>query len=126
MEENKKQILIVEDDKESHIIFKRMLIGYEVIFCTCEKSMLSSLSETTFDLILMDIGLPGSKDGLELIKDLKGNSDYSSIPIICYTSFVFANQKLNALNAGADGYLTKPISKIELIDLIEQLLNRPQ
>lgn len=116
------KILIVEDEDESQKVFRRMLNDYNIHFCISEKTMYEQLVKTNYNLILMDIGLAGSKDGLEIIKDLKTNQLYNGIPIICITSHVYNQQKIDALNAGADQYITKPLSKTLLIQTIEKCL----
>jgi len=68
----------------------------------------------------MDIGLAGSKDGIEMTKDLKANQKYFKIPVICITSHVFIKQKEIVKQAGAEDYLTKPLRKTELIEIIER------
>jgi osomolarity two-component system sensor histidine kinase NIK1 len=117
------RLLVIEDDVESQKIFTKLLREYNLYFCESESSMYTALMKFKIDLILMDIGLPGNKDGLTLIKDLKENQNYSSIPIISFTSHAYSQQKNNVLKAGADGYITKPLSKNDLINMIDTLLN---
>ncbi len=75
---------------------------------------------TQFDVILMDISLKGSKNGIQLIKELKRKETYKNIPVVCLSAHVFYQDKQNAINAGADMYLTKPVdNKL----LIQTLLN---
>ncbi len=80
------KILIVEDDEISRNIYRLFLRGYELFFCNSGETMYEKLAEENYRLIIMDIGLPNSKDGLTLIKELKNNTKYCSIPIICVTS----------------------------------------
>jgi len=101
-----KKILIVEDEEESQKIFRRMLVGYDLSFCVSEMTLMEKLRESEYGVILMDIGLAGSKDGLMLIRELKSTPKYSSIPIISVTSRVYS----------------KPISKTLLIETIEKCL----
>ena len=117
-----KKILIVEDEEESQKIFRRMLVGYDLSFCVSEMTLMEKLRESEYGLILMDIGLAGSKDGLMLIRELKSTPKYSSIPIISVTSRVYSKQRILATEAGAAAYLTKPISKTLLIETIEKCL----
>ncbi len=62
------------------------------------------------DLIVMDIQLPG-KDGLEITKELKGQSETADIPVIAVTSYAMKGDREKALAAGCSGYVTKPIDK---------------
>ncbi len=123
MEEKKFKILIVEDDEISRTLYKHILKNYDLSYCDSDKSMYNKLAEDKYQLIIMDIGLANSKDGLELIKELKSDKNFQGIPIICATSYDFFDQKTNALKAGADEYLSKPISKNLLISTIEKYSN---
>jgi len=59
-------------------------------------------------LVLMDIGLPGM-DGLTLTRQLKGDSRYAALRIVAFTAFAMKGDDRKALDAGCDGYITKPI-----------------
>ena len=119
----KYKILLVEDDNDSIKIFQRMLNEYQLDFCESEISLYNKLSENNYDLILMDIGLAGSKDGIQLIDQLKKDKKYSSIPIVCITSRAYPAQETLAMNAGADAYVTKPVNKTKLISIINRILD---
>ncbi len=118
MEEKCFKILIVEDEEIRRNLYRLWLKNYNISLCDSEKSMYDKLSNNSFQLIIMDIGLPGSKDGLSLIKELKVNKDFLKIPIVCITSYDSNDQRANVLNAGADVYLVKPVSRNILIDII--------
>lgn len=118
MKEKCFKILIVEDEEISRNLYGLWLKNYNLLFCDSEKSMYDKLSNNNFQLIIMDIGLPGSKDGLSLIKELKANKDFLKIPIACITSYDSLDQRANVLNAGADVYLVKPVSRNILIDIV--------
>lgn len=122
----KPKILIVEDDRNSQELFK-FLLGkkYDLSICDEEMSFLAILEKTKADLVLMDISLNGEKNGLELIRYLrKNNLDYKHTPIICYTAHAFSQDKINAMNAGADIFLAKPVSIEILIETIETALQK--
>lgn len=120
MEENSFNILIVEDEEISRNLYRLWLKNYNLSFCDSEESMYDKLCGDNFQLIIMDIGLPGSKDGLSLITELKINEGFLMIPIVCITSYDSNDQKANVLNAGADVYLVKPIPKEILINIISK------
>ncbi|PKL82307.1 MAG: hypothetical protein CVV24_10720, partial [Ignavibacteriae bacterium HGW-Ignavibacteriae-3] len=105
---------------EELAVYKKILKEYSITFCDSEKSIYEELNKSNFNLILMDIGLAGSKDGIEMTKDLKANQKYFKIPVICITSHVFIKQKEIVKQAGAEDYLTKPLRKTELIEIIER------
>lgn len=119
--ENNFKILIVEDDEISRSIYRLMLKNYDLYFCDSDGTMYKKLSEDNYQVIIMDIGLPNSKDGLVLIKELKSNEKFFRIPIICATSYDTAEQEVNALNAGADAYLSKPVERGILVEAVTKL-----
>lgn len=121
--ENICRVLIVEDDIDSQKIFRKMLVNYDLAFCDSDETMDAQLIQKNFNLIIMDIGLAGSKSGLELIKELKTNSKYFHIPIICITSRSYSGQETIVIEAGADSYITKPISKAVLTEAIKKICN---
>ncbi len=128
MESNKTtrfKILIVEDDFTSQELFK-LLLGknYDISICDEEKGFFAFVERIKADVVLMDIFLKGEKNGLELIQYLRKNSIYHKhTPIICYSAHVFSQDKINALNAGADIFLAKPVSNELLVETIETVLH---
>lgn len=75
------------------------------------------------DLILLDIMLP-HKDGMAILKELKANSSYSSIPVIMLTAKSMEIDKVKGLEAGADDYITKPFGVLELLARVKAVLRR--
>jgi len=71
----------------------------------------------------MDISIRGPKDGLELTKELKSSPDYSSIPVICYTAHAFNTDRINAMEAGCNVYISKPSDIHTLLNSLFDLLN---
>jgi CheY-like chemotaxis protein len=110
MEDNKPRILITEDDSENQR-FLRMFLRREFItdICDSDISLYENLRKNHYDVILMDISLKGNKNGLELTKELKANPQYKDIPIVCLTAHAFKKDVENALSAGVDKFLTKPV-----------------
>lgn len=82
--------------------------GFTVIHAMDADQALARLAESTPDLILMDIELPGM-DGLSLTRQLKSDERYRSIPIVAMTAYAMKGDDAKALAAGCDGYLSKPI-----------------
>ncbi len=86
------------------------------ISLTCAKNVpeaLEVLSKKTFDLILLDLGLPGL-NGFELLKRIKENPETESIPVIVVTAWNSTGDKLKGFELGAADYLTKPFEAAEL------------
>jgi DNA-binding response OmpR family regulator len=93
--------------------------------CDSSETFYALISKNNYDIILMDISIKGDKNGLELIKEMKGNPELKTIPIVCYTAHAFNKDRLNALDAGADAYISKPTDiKILLSSLIDLLKDK--
>jgi CheY-like chemotaxis protein len=116
------KILIIEDEDSMIKIFKRFLVDYSLAFCNSEECMNKLLYENDFNLIIMDLGLPGLKDGLQITEELKADKNFTSIPIVCITSYVDHQTEGKALKAGATDFITKPFAKKELLQIIEKYM----
>lgn len=110
-------LLIVEDDIENLKFLKILLKNnFQIESCDNAEDFMSILDQKNIDVILMDITIRGSKDGLQLTKEIKNNSKYSHIPIVGLTAHAFQKDKLNAMKAGVDYFFTKPVDGIILRD----------
>lgn len=118
-----KLVLLVEDDVMNQATIKRIIKNrYELLIADSSDSAMEILRENSVDLILMDISIVGSKNGLELTSELKDDDRYSGIPIIAVTAHAFEVDRLNALEAGCDDYLAKPFSLEELLERIRAFI----
>ncbi len=117
-------ILMIEDDLELAEILTEYLEQFDIQVTTAEDPFigLSTLSMQDFDLIILDLTLPGI-DGLEVCKEIR--SKYS-IPIIISSARHDITDKVTALDNGADDYLPKPYDPMELQARIKSLLRRNQ
>lgn len=105
----KPKLLIAEDDLENQKFLNLFLKKYFIVdICDSSDSFYKLMDSDKHDIILMDISLRGDKNGLELTKEVKSNPDTSDIPIICYTAHATSIDRLNALDAGCDAYISKP------------------
>ena len=105
------KILVVEDNDRNRRLIRILLKarGYEVIETSTGKEAMDYLVDEIPDLILMDIQLP-STDGLTLTKEIKSNDRTREIPIIAVTAYAMKGDKEKMLEAGCDGYISKPIA----------------
>ncbi len=87
------------------------------------KAMLAGLTEEIPELIVLDIMLPG-EDGIQLLKKLREDSQYRDIPIIMATAKGTEMDKITGLNLGADDYLVKPFSVMEMVARVKAVLRR--
>jgi CheY-like chemotaxis protein len=103
------KILIVEDSPDNMKLFRTLLTlkGHEVTGLTGGESLLRSLEEFGPDLVLMDIQLPG-KDGFALLREIR-SSRHSKLTVVALSAHAMAGDRERALEAGFDGYITKPI-----------------
>lgn len=126
MEEIKKpRILITEDDYENQKFLELFLNRkFEVEICDSETSFFECLKNSRFDVILMDISLRGKKNGLELTEALRSMPEYANIPVVCLTAHAFKKDKENAIKAGVDVFLTKPVENNALIRALMGVINR--
>ncbi|WP_019227487.1 response regulator [Sedimentibacter sp. B4] len=105
--------LIVEDDKQirNFINFSLKSQNYDCMEASTGKEAMNIIATQNISMIILDLGLP-DMDGIDIIKTVRGFSD---IPIIVVSSRDQDNEKVEALDAGADDYLTKPFSIKEFL-----------
>ena len=121
---NKPLILVVEDDKPIRNLISLTLDSQQyrqIAVETGSAAVLASLSQKP-DIMILDLGLP-DLDGVEIIKKTRA---WSQMPIIVVSSRSDDSDKIEALDAGADDYLTKPFSVDELLARIRVALRRVQ
>ena len=118
-----KKILIVEDNQDSRELVIKVLKnrGYLLMEAVDGEDALLKVAEQLPDLILMDISIP-KIDGFEVTRRLKGKEDCKDIPIIALTAHAMKGDKEKALQAGCDGYISKPINVRQLPDQIQAFL----
>ena len=119
---NNNEILIVEDDNAVRNLIKTTLETQKYHYRIAQNAAQALLEVTTHlpDMILLDLGLP-DMDGVEVIKKIRG---WSTISIIVITARTEEQDKIDALDAGADDYLTKPFSTTELLARIRGFYRR--
>ncbi len=114
-----KKLLLVEDDKNTQNIYKKMFANhFDVHVCDNDDAFYKLLGKYKFDIILMDISLKGIKDGLQLTREIKNDNNYKNIPVICLTAHAFPQDRENAISAGVDDFLTKPVESARLIQIL--------
>jgi two-component system KDP operon response regulator KdpE len=116
------RILVVDDDPDIRQAMRATLTacGYEVGDARTGEQSLEKLHSETYDLVLLDINMPGI-GGMETCRRIRGESE---IAIVMLTVSNSEGDKVNALNAGADDYITKPFSMPELLARIRATLRR--
>ena len=115
------KILVAEDDMPGFMLVEEILNerGAEIIHARNGKEAVDLAGRHDFDLILMDIKMP-LMDGLEatrIIKSLK-----PGLPVVAVSAHAFTDEQERALQAGCNSYITKPLNKEELINVVSKIL----
>ena len=122
MENNKKHILIVDDDDRIRNLLKDFLSNNSYIVSTAENAeqAQSRLENIKYDIIILDIMMPG-QDGFELTKAIKKKI---KVPIILLTAKGEVENRIKGLELGADDYLGKPFEPKELLLRVRNIINK--
>ena len=121
---NKPLILVVEDDTPVRNLITTTLKTHEYRYLSAQNgasAVMEALSHNP-DIVLLDLGLP-DMDGVEIIQKIRS---WSNMPIIVISARTEDSDKIGALDAGADDYLTKPFGVMELLARVRALLRRTQ
>jgi len=120
------QILVVEDNAKNMTLLRDVLraTGYRTLEASTAEAALILAIEHGPALVLMDIGLP-DMDGLEALKRLRLDERTASIPVLAITAQAMKGDRERFMEAGFDGYLSKPLDIDELLVTIEQRCRRP-
>lgn len=123
------KVIYAEDDAVSLLSGKRMLekSGYLVSVAHDGEEVLNLLAEQDFDLVLMDIQMPGM-DGVEATMAIRASTalgEMAKIPIIAMTAYTMTGDREKFLEAGMDGYIAKPVDMAALKDVIEKVVAGP-
>lgn len=118
-------IYFVEDDNSINeaILYSLKNSGFEAKGFDRPSAFWKAVNEHTPDLVLLDIMLP-EEDGLSILRKLRNDSDTAKVPVIMVTAKDAEYDKIIGLDSGADDYMTKPFSMLELISRIKALLRR--
>ena len=116
------RILIVEDSPDNMKLFRTILglKGHEVSGLPGGEGLLDAMERGSPDLVLMDIQLPG-KDGFSLLKEIR-KSPFARVRVIALTAHAMTGDREHALDAGFDGYITKPIDIRDFPNQVQRAL----
>jgi len=118
-------VLLVEDTEDNRQMMRRLLemSGYRVVEATNGKEAVESALRVLPQIILMDLSLPFI-DGLAATRRIRSLPGMSKVPIVAVSAHDSADFHHDALQAGCDAYITKPIDYPQLEDTINRLLAR--
>ncbi len=119
-------IVVVEDDPNIADLLDMYLrqAGFRVVQAADGERGLEVIGREQPQLVLLDIGLPGSIDGLELCRRLRGSAATKALPVIVLTARDSEVDRVVGLELGADDYVTKPFSPRELVARVKAVLRR--
>lgn len=120
----KQKILIVEDDKSISAFLSSILTSnnYDVIFARTGHEAYTMITSHCPDLVLLELDLPDT-DGMKIISDVR---EWSKLPIVVVSSRARERDKVEALDAGADDYITKPFGTAELLARVRTAFRHTQ
>ena len=121
-----KQILIVEDNQDIAHYIAQHLTKSNLLFARNGVEGLQKAKETVPDLIITDVMMPGTVNGLELCRTVRSEELLNHIPIIIISAKTTEDDRIEGLDAGADAYLVKPFNSEELLVRVRKLLERQQ
>ena len=107
------RVLVVEDDKRIGNFFRTVLEAnhYDVIMAQTGAEAYSMVTSQCPDVVLLDLGLP-DMDGMRILKSIR---EWSAMPVIVVSARTHERDKVEALDLGADDYITKPFGTSELL-----------
>jgi CheY-like chemotaxis protein len=117
-----RRVLVVEDNDMNMQLVEYLLEegGYEIVKATSgEDALAVARSGQHVDLILMDIHLPGM-DGLSVVRQMKSEAGMNGVPILALTAHAMRGDRDRFLEAGCDGYISKPIDVKTFLGAISQ------
>ena len=121
-----KQILIVEDNQDIAQYIAQHLTQANVLFARNGAEGLQKAKETVPDMIITDVMMPGTINGLQMCRDIRNDELLNHIPIIIISAKTTEEDRIEGLDAGADAYLVKPFNSEELLVRVKKLLERQQ
>ena len=121
------KILLIEDNllNQKVVMYNLAKINYNIVAVTNGHDAIEKIKDNSFDLVLMDIMLPGM-NGFEITAEIrkfeKESAVNSAIPIIALTANTLNNDRDKCIDAGMNDYLPKPFTAVELINIVKKYI----
>jgi two-component system cell cycle response regulator DivK len=119
----KATVLVVEDNDDNRALVVKVLgrQGYRVLEATSGEQALEVAARERPDLVLMDLNLAGMS-GFDATRRLKADPELARVPVVALTAYAMVGDRERALEAGCDGYLSKPVDVRKLPGQVESYL----
>ena len=119
--EPRARVLVAEDNQVNQKVVTALLgkHGYSVVLANNGREALDRLREREFDVILMDIQMP-ELDGIQATHQIRSDARWKCLPIIAMTAHAMTGDREKCLEAGMDGYLSKPVNARHLLEVLRQ------
>jgi len=118
-------VLVAEDNPVNRELLRELLEarGYNVIEAPDGQEALRMIEQSRPEILLLDIGMP-ILDGFAVMRKIREDPSLASLMVLAVTAYAMQGDRENILNAGFDGYLSKPINARHLADELERLLRK--
>jgi CheY-like chemotaxis protein len=122
--DSQNKLLIVEDD-DLTLRFFQIFLGkfFDLTCCKSANEFYENINKQQYDLLIMDLSLRGSKDGLELTRELRMMKNYEKTPVFAVTANALKRDEDAAYKAGVSRFLRKPIDNKVLLQELKNALN---
>ena len=118
-------VLVAEDNPVNRELLRELLEarGYSVMEAPDGQEALRMIEQNHPDILLLDIGMP-VLDGFAVMRKIRENPTLATLPVLAVTAYAMQGDRENVLNAGFDGYISKPINTRDLANELERLLRK--
>jgi CheY-like chemotaxis protein len=119
---DRQKILLIEDNLDTQLIFRVYLRDqYSLEVADTAEMGIKLLRENNYDLLILDINLPGKLDGTAVLNELRNEMNKKDFPVLVVTAYAMDGDKEKYLEQGASDYLTKPVMKEDFMDSIRNI-----
>lgn len=120
-------VAVAEDDPDITFLLRALLTdkGYEVAMTDNGRDALALCRDRRPDVLLLDRTMPGEVEGMDVLREVRGDPDLSALPVVLLTARAERAEVEAGLAAGANAYLVKPFAMHTLVDLLTSLTGGP-
>ena len=116
-------VLVVEDNQETQLLLRHLLQSkFSVEIANNGVSALEHARDNEYKLILMDINLGDDEDGIDIHRQIREIDRHTQTPIIALTAYALPGDRERFVQAGFDGYLSKPFTRRQLLATVDEVM----